>query len=73
MYLNFLLSTQCDPNCYSKVLDTEAFINDQKVIENHIVFFARKDIKIGEELTYVENVPSSVSLSLAWANSIVLF
>jgi NuA3 HAT complex component NTO1 len=34
----------CNPNMYSKIVKVDN--------ENHIIFFARTDIKAGEELTY---------------------
>ena len=34
----------CNPNMYSKIVKVDG--------ENHIIFFARNDIKAGEELTY---------------------
>ena len=45
-----LLNHSCDPNCNSRNLATCSPIDGQ--LQEHIIIFARREIAVGEELTY---------------------
>ena len=41
------MNHSCAPNCYSRIVEVGKGIHDK-----HIVVFAKRDLKIGEELQY---------------------
>uniref|UniRef100_A0A7R9Z1C3 Histone-lysine N-methyltransferase n=1 Tax=Chlamydomonas euryale TaxID=1486919 RepID=A0A7R9Z1C3_9CHLO len=48
--LAHVLNHSCDPNCYSRTVGVRVAASGQ--LRDHVVIFAKRDIRAGDELTY---------------------